>query len=454
MGSDDFFRLVVGPIGSGKSSGCIMELLRRAREQRPGPDGIRRTRFAAIRNTYRELNDTTRNSFEQWFRPAMEAGVGKWNEQRFTFTLETGDVHAEYLFRALDSAEDVKKLLSLELTGAYLNEAREISPAVIAGLKGRVGRYPSKADGGPSWYGIWADTNPMAVGHSLYKLFKLDRPSGHRVFEQPSGFSPNAENLENLPTGYYETLCQGQDPEWVEEYAKAKYPRHDKGSVYGEQLALLEAVGAFVDFVHPSDGIFLNFDLGVSDATAMWWWRLNGRGGVDFLDYYEATGQSLEHFILEAKRREVEDGWAYARLVLPHDARNRHLTGTTVLERMVEAYPDRVDVLPATSLEQGISATRSLLTKPCRFRTRCAPGLEALKAYRYEWDADTKTFSRKPRHDWASHGADAARYVATYVEQARLVAPKEEKKRPRGFSLEDAWALGDSMRAHRAGRVE
>lgn len=74
MRCNDFVRVVVGPIGSGKSSGCNMEFLRRATEQTPGPDGLRRTRFAAVRNTYRELEDTTRKTFETW----VPAGLGVW----------------------------------------------------------------------------------------------------------------------------------------------------------------------------------------------------------------------------------------------------------------------------------------------------------------------------------------------------------------------------------------
>src|SRR5947208_1263768 len=98
MGSDARYRCVVGPIGSGKTSSCIMELLRRSREQRPGPDGKRHTRWAVIRTSYRELRDTTRRTFEQWITPEM----GTWRESDFAFKLAVGDVRAEFMFRSLD----------------------------------------------------------------------------------------------------------------------------------------------------------------------------------------------------------------------------------------------------------------------------------------------------------------------------------------------------------------
>ena len=117
LDSDAFVRCVIGPVGSGKSSVSVMEILIRAAAQAKGPDGKRRTRFAVIRNTYSQLRDTTRKTFEEW----IPSELGTWNEQSFSFTIQKGDIDCEVLFRALDRPEDVKKLLSLELTGAYIN---------------------------------------------------------------------------------------------------------------------------------------------------------------------------------------------------------------------------------------------------------------------------------------------------------------------------------------------
>jgi hypothetical protein len=117
LASDAFVRMVLGPVGSGKSSACNVETLRRAQEQGHGPDGMRHTRWAIIRNTYGQLRDTTRKTFEQWIPGAL----GEWSETAFTFNLKFNDVRAEVLFRALDRPDHVRNLLSLELTGAYTN---------------------------------------------------------------------------------------------------------------------------------------------------------------------------------------------------------------------------------------------------------------------------------------------------------------------------------------------
>ncbi len=397
MASDAFVRCIVGPVGSGKSSGCVMEIIRRASEQRKGPDGIRRSRWAIIRNTYPQLRDTTRKTFEQW----VPDDLGKWHEQEFCFELRFNDVHAEILFRALDRPEDVKKLLSLELTGAYVNEARELPRHIFDVLQTRVGRYPSKLQGGPSWFGIWLDTNPWHTGHWGHKLFSRTKPKGHEVFEQPDGLGPDAENVENLPPGYYERLCEGKDAEWVDEYVRSKYPNRDRGSVYGDLVNAVEADGRVNDFEHPGDGVFTTWDLGISDATAIWFWRLNGQRGVDFVDFYEASGKPMSHFFDEMDRR----GYEYVKHWLPHDGRSRTVTtGATPLDTMLARYPGKVAIGPQLSLEDGLQAGRWLLEQPVRFHSRCAPGIDVLRAYRYEYDEDAKVFSRKPDATKANSG--------------------------------------------------
>jgi hypothetical protein len=200
LGCEDPVRLVVGPVGSGKSSGCCIEILRRATETPPGPDGIRRSRWAVVRNTYPELRDTTIKTFKEW---VPEPLFGSWWQSEHTFELnfETEDgakVQGEVMFRALDRPADVKKLLSLELTGCYFNETKEIPRSVFDMMQTRVGRYPRKEDVSRYWSGVFGDTNPMDTDHYLYRLFEEEKPDGYRIFKQPGGRSKNAENIKNL----------------------------------------------------------------------------------------------------------------------------------------------------------------------------------------------------------------------------------------------------------------
>jgi len=132
-------------------------------------------------------------------------------------------VHMEILFRALDKPGDIRKLLSLELTGGFLNECREIPKQVLDMLAGRVGRFPSQRNGGPSWWGVIMDTNPPDSDHWFHNLFEEDLPQEYAIFHQPSGEAENAENIKNLPKGYYKRMSYGKDPEWIRVYVHGEY---------------------------------------------------------------------------------------------------------------------------------------------------------------------------------------------------------------------------------------
>jgi hypothetical protein len=217
--SSAFVRGIMGPFGSGKSSACAMEILWRAGEQAPGPDGVRRSRWAIIRQTYPELALTTLKTFRDW-----TGGAGQWKQNPpITYHLQAADIDLEVIALALADEADVKKLLSLELTGCWLNEVREVPKAILDAVTGRVGRYPSQAQGGPSWAGVIMDTNPMADDHWYYRLAEIDTPPLFEFFRQPSGLSPEAENKSNLPAGYYQNISAGKDPEWVNVYVHGNY---------------------------------------------------------------------------------------------------------------------------------------------------------------------------------------------------------------------------------------
>lgn len=218
--SDAFFRGILGPIGSSKSSACCVEILRRASEQTPGPDGVRRARACIIRNTYGELKTTTLKTWHMWCPP----GFGKITmDAPFTHHVKTPDLDLEVIFLALDREDDVKKILSLELTIAWVNECKEIPKAIIDTLTGRVGRYPSRIQGGATWFGIIADTNACDTECWYYKMAEEVKPDGWEFFKQPSGRSAGAENLQNLPKNYYKNLIAGKEEDWVKVYVDAEY---------------------------------------------------------------------------------------------------------------------------------------------------------------------------------------------------------------------------------------
>jgi hypothetical protein len=262
MLDDSFFRGLMGPFGSGKSTACIMEILRRAKDQRIGTDGKRHSRWAVIRNTYPELRTTTIKSFHQWIPPS----IGRWVDTGPpTHHIQEGDLDLEVMFIALDRPDDISKLLSMELTGAWLNEAREIPKAVVDGLTGRVGRFPSVLMGGCSWSGIIADTNPPDNDHWWYKLAEEAKPEGWRFFKQPGGMDADAENVANLPPNYYQRQVAGKDQDWVNVYVNANYGFvRDGKPVYPEFRDSLH-VKEF-DLVHGWP-VYIGIDFGLTPAA-------------------------------------------------------------------------------------------------------------------------------------------------------------------------------------------
>ena len=221
MRSDAFVRGIMGPFGSGKSTACVMEIVRRAQTQPKGSGGLRRSRWAVVRNTYVELRTTTIKTWHQW----VPRNFGSWVDSgppRHTLRTDDG-LELEVLFLALDTPSDVAKLLSMELTGAWINEAREVPKAVLDGLTGRVGRYPSTMLGGQGWSGIIMDTNPPDTDHWWYKLAEETRPEGFEFFRQPGGLDALAENVSNLPDGYYTRQMAGKEQDWINVYVNADY---------------------------------------------------------------------------------------------------------------------------------------------------------------------------------------------------------------------------------------
>lgn len=226
-------RGVMGPIGSGKSVACCIELLKQGHEQWAAEDGWRRTRFAVVRNTYPELKSTTIRTFLDWAPPA---GVMRYDAP-ITWRLvdESKKIDIEILFLALDKPQDVKKLLSLELTGGWINEARELPYSVVEAFMSRLGRYPSKANGGMKWAGLIMDTNPPDDDHWWYRLAEIERPENHEFFRQPAAIirlqngtyamNPDAENVINHALGeqYYLRQVPGKRPEWIKVYLSGDY---------------------------------------------------------------------------------------------------------------------------------------------------------------------------------------------------------------------------------------
>lgn len=198
------------------------------------------------------------------------------------------------------------------------------------------------------------------------------------------------------------------------------------GSYYGRLLAEAERggrIGAVA--AEPTLPVVTAWDLGMDDSTAIWFCQIAGRE-LRIIDYLEGTGAGLDHYVKEI----LGKPHVYAEHLLPHDVRVRELgTGKSRLEVLQSLGLSRARVVPAQSLADGINAVRSILPRCWFDAERCGNGIEALRMYRREYDAEKKIHSDKPFHDWTSHASDAFRYLALGLNE-RAAPEKQERRTP------------------------
>jgi len=239
--STAFQRLIVGPIGSGSTTACIIELIRQAYLQEPASDGVRYTRSLIIRNSMPELKSTVVPSLEMWIDP--ELFPVRWTSPPridIRQALPDGtEIEHQILLLGLDVPSDVSKLLSLEISNCWLNEARHIDEEVYNVVQGRISRYPSTRMGGCTHPFLISDSNAPSKASYLYKIFGHRKPDDPDIalFQQPSALSPEAENLENLDPNYYTRLVVGKSQSYIKSYIEAKWVSVASGlSVYGDDF--------------------------------------------------------------------------------------------------------------------------------------------------------------------------------------------------------------------------
>ncbi len=184
------------------------------------------------------------------------------------------------------------------------------------------------------------------------------------------------------------------------------------GAYYGKVLARLDQDGRLTSVPHdPQYPVVTGWDLGIDDATAIWFAQIVGRE-IRVIDHMEVRGRALT----EIAREVLKKPYTYREHYLPHDVETRELTSAKTRMETLESLGLR-PIRPGSKLpvQDGINAARNLLSK-CVFDVKkCEKGLEALRSYRVEMDTKTKTPRKTPLHDWSSHSADAFRELAVQL---------------------------------------
>jgi hypothetical protein len=237
--------IVQGPIGSGKTNAMFRRLGRHAMQQAPSPrDGLRKTRWAVIRNTFPELKRTTIKTWRAVWPVHLYGEIKMGSPPRHDIAF--GDVRIEVDFLALDTEDDIAKLRSADYTGIAVHECQYIQLEIFREARSRTNRYPEESEGGATWHGVIADANAPDEDHwlaimtgqvelpehiSLEDRRALTWPSNWGFFSQPPAvlkirnargevvrreINLDAENLRWLASDYYVDLLDGNPPDWID----------------------------------------------------------------------------------------------------------------------------------------------------------------------------------------------------------------------------------------------
>lgn len=227
-----------------------------------------------------------------------------------------------------------------------------------------------------------------------------------------------------------------------------------EGAYYATQIADAELAGRIGVFpAHPELPVHTVQDIGRSDANAIWFFQVIPGGGVRVVGYYENSGEAMPHYCAVIKRMFKDNGWKPGSHWLPHDAKVVEWgTGLTRVEQFKAAMGVMPKIVPDHYVEDGIEAAREVMGL-CEFdQEPCADGLKALRNYRKEWDEERGCWKDRPRHDWASHGADGYRYLAMTYREIRKDEPKQVV-RPKGIRDMTFNQLMGQQRKQFSGRV-
>lgn len=241
--------IIMGPYGSAKTTSCLQKIILITMMQNPGPDGVRRSRGCVVRDTYDQLKSNVMKDFFSWFPKTKDNFNGEENVSKIRIDVPNiGMLEIEILWRALGEDRKPEKLFKgMQLTWLWLNEADTLLPSVVKFGFPRLGRYPAAKDGGCRHSCMFFDLNAPEVTNWVYdiavnenlpvskeELARMQalhganfRVSFHR---QPGGLEPNAENLQNLPKGYYEGLKLTLD-----EYEQKRFIHNQFGAVRSGQ---------------------------------------------------------------------------------------------------------------------------------------------------------------------------------------------------------------------------
>jgi hypothetical protein len=442
---DSFIALLKGPLGSGKTTGSIMKIAYHAARMAACRDGVRRSRCVVVRNTAQMLSDSTIPDFLKWFPDGVAGSFAKTDKR---FILRFGDVECEVLFRGLDDANDVRRLLSMQASFGFMDECREISKDIFEALQGRLGRYPDGlmvphrhnwgldekgnpiqgcvTDAGLPNKHLFGSTNPPDRDTWLEEFMGAPPATAH-VYHQPSGLSAEADWIKHLPSNYYEDLMAGKSDAWINVYIHGQFGESLAGKpVFSTFRSDKYVAGEQIRHIRdPSYPLIIGLDFGLTPAAVVG--QIDPWGRLLILAELTSTDMGALRFAQErlkpllatrfpgvaslivgdpagAQRAQTDERTVYEILrALRFSVTPARTNNVTSRLAAVEAYLGRfVDGKPALLIDPG-----------------CIQLIRALRGgYRYKLKKSGEAEDQPEKNSY-SHVADALQYLCLHADGGR-----------------------------------
>lgn len=415
-------QLLLGPIGGGKTTGVLMKTLALAHRQAPNANGERKTRWGVARNTRPQLRDSVLKTVFDWLPPDGKRIIWRESDNALFLNLPLPDgtvVRSEYLFRPLDTAEDAQRLLSVEYTGVWLSEFREIPLQLLTDALSRTGRYPSRADcpTGPTWYGVLGESNMPVRGSEWYNFMEVNPPPNLTVLKQPSALSPFAENTEHLPPDYYTQHLETASKRWIQAHITCEYPDSlDGKAVYGQSFDASRHVSKAP--LRPIIGatVLMGVDQGRNPAAVFG--QLDPNGRLRLLGEVFASDCGMEKFCREYLRPYVSTHFAGAPILAVIDPAglSRNDVNDVTPADVLRQNGFKVVPAPTNKIDRRIEAVEKFMLLHDGFivdGTKCPQLVDGLaNSYRFRLKSTGEAEETPEKRHPISDIQDALQYLA------------------------------------------
>lgn len=342
------------------------------------------------------------NSINESVHKLLADTIQKYNLPGWEITRETirNRNGSEFIFKGLrGNAQSIKSLEGIDI--CWVEEAQTVSMESIDILIPTIRK--------PGSYFVWT-FNRLTEADPIWERI-AGKPDERTYVRQVN--SNEVEGLLSPEIIAEREKMRKENPELYEHVWLGQPLTANTGSVFGKQLAQAREEGRIGKVAYDDSlGVYTAWDLGVGDATAIWWFQVTTGGEIHFIDHYESAGEDLGHYVSILQNKP----YSYNKHFLPHDAKARELqTGTTRVDFFNQRGVYNVEVLRPTRFTLGQDDI-SMVARPkfskCWFdEDKCRRGLECLRAYHYEYNEKNKLLKDTPCHDWASHSSSAFIYA-------------------------------------------